>query len=60
MSKKETVHQIFKYLTSPLRLEIYRGYLFYLQQYISALGTVLRKLFTGAFSFNGSLDVREV
>ena len=38
----------------------WRYYLFYLQQYISALGTVLRKSFTGAFSSNSSLDVREV
>ena len=38
----------------------WRYYLFYLQQYISALGTVLRKSFTGAFSSNSSLDVHEV
>ena len=34
--------------------------LFYLQQNISALETVLSKSFTGAFSSNSSLDVREV
>ena len=33
---------------------------FYLQQNISALETVLSKSFTGAFSSNSSLDVREV
>ena len=38
----------------------WRYYLFYLQQFISVLGTVLRKSFTGAFSSNSSLDVREV
>ena len=37
-----------------------RHYLFYLQQYLSALGTVLPKSFTGAFSSNSRLDVREV
>ena len=37
-----------------------RYYLFYLQQCISALRTVLPKSFTGAFSSNSSLDVREV
>ena len=35
-------------------------YLFYLQQYFSALGTILPKLFTGAFSSNSGLDVCEV
>ena len=35
-------------------------YLFYLQQYLSALGAVLRKSFTRAFSSNSRLDVREV
>ena len=34
--------------------------LFYLQQYISALETVLSKSFMGAFSSNSSLDVRDV
>ena len=34
--------------------------LFYLQQCISALRTYLQKPFTGAFSSNSSLDVREV
>ena len=34
--------------------------LFYLQQYISTLGTVLPKSFTGAFSSNSDLDVPEV
>ena len=38
----------------------WRHYLFYLQQYFSALGTVLSKSFTGAFSYNSRLDVREV
>ena len=38
----------------------WRYYLFYLQQYFSALGTVLSKSFTGAFSYNSRLDVREV
>ena len=38
----------------------WRYYLFYLQQYISALGTVLRKLFTIAFSSNSSLDFLEI
>ena len=37
-----------------------RHYLFYLQQYFSALGTVLSKSFTGAFFYNSRLDVREV
>ena len=37
-----------------------RYYLFYLQQYFSALGTVLPKSFTEAFSSNSLLDVREV
>ena len=37
-----------------------RYYLFYLQQCISALRTVLQKSFTGAFSSNSSLDIREV
>ena len=37
-----------------------RHYLFYLQQYLSALGTVLPKSFTRAFSSNSCLDVREV
>ena len=37
-----------------------RYYLFYLQQYVSALGTVLPKSFTGAFSSNSGLDVRQV
>ena len=35
-------------------------YLFYLQQYISTLATVLPKLFTGTFFFNSGLNVREV
>ena len=35
-------------------------YLFYLQQYFSALGTVLTKSFTEAFSSNSRLDVLEV
>ena len=35
-------------------------YLFYLQQYFLALGTVLPKSFTGAFSSNSRLNVREV
>ena len=34
-----------------------RYYLFYLQQFISALGTVLPKSFTVAFSSNSGLDV---
>ena len=34
----------------------WRHYLFYLQQYFSALGTVLPKSFTGAFSSNSHLD----
>ena len=38
----------------------WRHYLFYLQQYFSALGTVLPKSFTGAFSYNSRLDVSEV
>ena len=38
----------------------WRYFLFCLQQYISALGTVLPKSFTGAFSSNSGLDVREV
>ena len=38
----------------------WRYYLFYLQQYISALGTVLSKSFTRAFSSNSGLDVRQV
>ena len=33
---------------------------FYLQQYFSVLGTVLPKSFTGAFSSNCCLYVREV
>ena len=37
-----------------------RYYLFYLQQCISALRTVLPKSFTGAFSSNSGLDIREV
>ena len=37
-----------------------RHFLFYLQQYFSAVGTVFPKLFTGAFSANSRLDVREV
>jgi len=37
-----------------------RYFLFYLQQYISALGTVLSKSFTVAFSSNSGLDVRQV
>ena len=37
-----------------------RNYLLYLQQYFTALGTVLPKSFTGAFSSNSGLDVREV
>ena len=37
-----------------------RYYLFCLQQYFLALGTVLRKSLTGAFSCNSGLDVREV
>ena len=36
----------------------WRYYLFYLQKYFSALGTVLQKSFTGAFSSNSGLDVR--
>ena len=36
----------------------WRYYLFYLQKYFS--GTVLPKSFTGAFSSNSRLDVREV
>ena len=35
-------------------------YLFYLEQYFSALGTVLPKSFTVAFSYNSCLNVREV
>ena len=35
-------------------------YLFYLQAYFLALGTVLPKLFTWAFSSNSRRDVREV
>ena len=35
-------------------------YQFYFQQYFLALGTVLLKSFTGAFSSNNCLDVREV
>ena len=35
-------------------------YLFYFQYYFSALGTVLPKLFTGAFSSNSCLNVCEV
>ena len=35
-------------------------YLFYLQQCFSSLGTVLPNSFTGAFSSNSHLDVREV
>ena len=35
-------------------------YLFYLQPYSSALGTVLPKRFTGTFSSNGRLDFHEV
>ena len=38
----------------------WRYYLFYLQKYFSALGTVLPKSFTGAFSSNSRLDVSEV
>ena len=38
----------------------WRYYLFYLQQCISALRTVLPKSFTGAFSSNDGLNVREV
>ena len=38
----------------------WRHYLFYLQQYFSALGTVLPKSFTGAFTYDSCLDVREV
>ena len=38
----------------------WRHYLFYLQHDFSALGTVLPKSFTGAFSNNNRLDVREV
>ena len=34
-------------------------YLIYLQQYFSALGTVLPKSFMGAFSSNSGLDVSE-
>ena len=37
-----------------------RYYLLYLQQYFTALETVLPKSFTGAFSSNSGLDVREV
>ena len=37
-----------------------RYYLFYLQNYFSALGAVLPKSFTGAFSSNSRLNVREV
>ena len=37
-----------------------RHYLFYLQDYFSALRTVLLKSFTGAFSSKSGLDVREV
>ena len=35
-------------------------YLIYLQQYFSALGTVLPKSFVGTFSFNSRLDVPDV
>ena len=38
----------------------WRHYLFYFQQYFSALGTVLPKSFTGAFTYDSCLDVREV
>ena len=38
----------------------WRHYLFYLQPYFSALGAVLPKSFTGAFSSDSRLDVREV
>ena len=38
----------------------WRYFLFYLQQYFSAVGTVLPKSFTGAFSANSRLNVREV
>ena len=38
----------------------WRFYLFYLKQYFSALGTVLPKSFTGAFSSDSPLDVRGV
>ena len=38
----------------------WRHCIFYLQQYFSALGTVLTKSFTEAFSSNSRLDVREV
>ena len=37
-----------------------RHCIFYLQQYFSALGTVLTKSFTEAFSSNSRLNVREV
>ena len=38
----------------------WRYYLFYLQPYFPALGTVLPKSITGAFSSNSRLNVREV
>ena len=38
----------------------WRHYLFYFQQYFSALGTVLPKSFTGAFTYDSCLNVREV
>ena len=38
----------------------WRHYLFYVQQYFSALGTVFPKSFKEAFSNNSSLDVREI
>ena len=38
----------------------WRHYLFYVQQYFSALGTVFPKSFKKAFSNNSSLDVREI
>ena len=38
----------------------WRYYLFYLQNYFSAMGTVLPKSFTGVFSSNSRLNVREV
>ena len=48
-------------MTSELTLaKKWRHCLFYLQHYFSALGTVLTKSFTEAFSSNGRLDVREV
>ena len=38
----------------------WRNYLFYLQNYFSALATVLPKSFRGVFSSNSRLNVREV